>query len=167
MLAASKNTQSCFQPDTHSSGPSTDTNPTNITKSKSQKPAAEEHHNKSPAKFQCINCPDGNFKDKAATTLPVRRTCERFLLDIFSSRRNRLFQLQFVICLLHTPLCVHAFDKSLSECKPTIMLSSSGRNISKTQKCHLQTRTPRVFSCHIVTFTYCFPVSTPRNEFHT
>lgn len=74
------------------------------------------------------------------------RKCKRFLLDIVSSRRNRLFQLQFVICLLHTPLCVHAFDKSLSK--------SNQRNFSKTQTCHLQTRTQRAFSCHIVTCTY-------------
>lgn len=105
----------CFQPaDRHSSETSTDTNQNSTTTCSGRTPKKVLQSSK------CIKSPDGNFKDKAATILPARRKWERFLLDIASSRRNRLFQLQFVICLLHTPLCVHAFDKSLSECKPTI-----------------------------------------------
>ena len=113
---------------------------------------------KVPQSSKCIKSPDAKFKDKAATILPVRRKCERFLLDIFSSRRNRLFQLQFVICLLRLPLCVHAFDKSLSKCKPTQFQQDSDMSSANPNS-----KSVFMPSCDM----YLFPVNTPRKEFHT
>lgn len=54
-------------------------------------------------------------------------------------------------CNLSSACCVCHFASThlINRCQ-----NANQRNFSKTQTCHLQTRTPRAFSCHLVTCTY-------------